>query len=317
MATFNIEVRFTPAYHAASNGAIEKRHQTIKNSLKAALIDMGNHHGNKWNKALPWVLLGKRVAVQPDLDASAASLVFGKSLELPGQLLGHPGPPLSNLETKALLEELYQLENRKAHETSTITNPIDVVKTKNATHVYVKVAEVRGLSPRFEGPYAIVARPSRSQVQVRVGSFANGSPRLLTFHWSSCKIAQMREGAAEGSRENLGRKPHPHRSTPGEQLSDATSFSKQTEKLPAKNKMSTNPSAVTTSSEALAMPAKIQTSKSTSTWTPVFTRETFDKWSPEVFKAAGSPDFVNTPSGRPVRSTRNQNPQYIDAITAA
>ena len=39
MRTFNIEVIFTPAYHAATNGAIERRHQTIKNALKASLVD--------------------------------------------------------------------------------------------------------------------------------------------------------------------------------------------------------------------------------------------------------------------------------------
>ena len=30
MANLNVEVKFTPAYHAATNGAIERRHQTIK-----------------------------------------------------------------------------------------------------------------------------------------------------------------------------------------------------------------------------------------------------------------------------------------------
>ena len=65
MKTFGVEVRFTPAYHAATNGAVERRHQTIKNSLKATLVDMGNTHGNKWAKALPWVLMAKRAQVQP------------------------------------------------------------------------------------------------------------------------------------------------------------------------------------------------------------------------------------------------------------
>ena len=118
MKTFGVQVKFTPAYHPAANGAIERRHRTIKNALKASLIDMGNKHGDKWVKALPWVLLGKRIAVQPDIDASAAQLVMGKSLDIPGQVLGHPGPPLSSLETKALLEELYRMSAQPAHQTS-------------------------------------------------------------------------------------------------------------------------------------------------------------------------------------------------------
>ena len=59
------------------------------------------------------------------------------------------------------------------------------------------------LSQQFEGPYKIVSRPSRSQVEVRIGSYANGLPRTSTYHWSSCKIAHMRDGATEGSRPNL------------------------------------------------------------------------------------------------------------------
>ena len=161
MRTFNIEVRFTPAYHAATNGAIEKRHQTIKNALKASLIDMGNTHGNKWRRALPWVLLGKRSAFQPDLDTSASILAFGRSPLLPGQLLGEAGPPLDAERTKDLLEGLYQLENRPTLPTSTKITEKDISKTENATHVYVKVDEPSGLSPQFEGPYRITSRLSR------------------------------------------------------------------------------------------------------------------------------------------------------------
>ena len=73
MSTFSIQVRFTPAYHPATSGAVER---TIKNSLKAVLVDMGEKLKNNWMRALPWVMLGKRVAVQPDLDASAAMLTF-------------------------------------------------------------------------------------------------------------------------------------------------------------------------------------------------------------------------------------------------
>ena len=127
-----IPVNFTPAYHAATNGAIEKRHQTIKNSLKASLVDMGNVHGDKWISALPWVLLGKRIQVQPDLDVSAAQLVFGKSLSIPGQLLNHPGAPLSNVQTRHLLEQLYKEAARPAIPTSTVVDPIDLSHTENS-----------------------------------------------------------------------------------------------------------------------------------------------------------------------------------------
>ena len=205
MKTFGVEVRFTPAYHAATNGAIEKRHQTIKNSLKACLIDMGNEHQDKWISALPWVLLGKRVQVQPDLDISASQLVFGKAVSIPGQVLGHPGQPLSNLQTRALLEELFRLSARPPVPTSAVVQPLDLAHTENARHVYIKKEDPSGLAARFEGPYPIVSRPSRSTIKVRVGSFADGSPRILEYNWNSCKIAHLREDAVEAERPKLGR----------------------------------------------------------------------------------------------------------------
>ena len=207
MKTFNIEVQFTPAYHPATNGMVERRHQTLKNALKASLVDMGAHHGSQWRRAFPWVLLGKRVAFQPDLNTSSALLAFGRSPLIPGQVLGDPGPPLNSLQIKALLEELYKMEAKPALQTSSQPNQIDISATDSATHVYVKVDEPKGLASRFEGPFEIISRPSRSQVQVRIGSYASGEPRLLTFHWTACKIAHMREEAETGSRPKLGRPP--------------------------------------------------------------------------------------------------------------
>ena len=221
MKTFNIDVRFTPAYHAASNGAIERRHQTIKNALKASLVDVGHTQGDQWTKALLWVLLGKGAAFQQDLKASASLLAFGRSPLLPGQLLEHPGPPLTSDQTKSLLEELYKMEAKPAIQTTSITHPIDISNTENATHVYVKVEDPKGLCSRFEGPYEVISRPSRSQLEVRLGSFAKGDPRLQVYHWSSCKIAHMREVATSASRPSLGRRPRVSPGLPATQGSKA------------------------------------------------------------------------------------------------
>ena len=309
MKTFNIQVRFTPAYHPASNGAIERRHQTLKNAIKASLIDMGNEHGDKWVRALPWVLLGKRVQVQPDLDASAASLVFGKAIEIPGQLLGHPGPPLTNLQTRALLEELYKISAKPAIQTTSITNPINIAHTEAATHVYVKVDEPQGLSARFEGPYPVVSRPSRTTVQVRIGSFVSGEPRLQTYNWAQCKVAHMREGAPDGQRPRLGRKP----ASKNENPPDMNSNSVPDPSSPPTSKQLTCPSQNVNKKS----PAKIQTCDTLSDKAPhpdyvkkgpIITDDMFQKWSPELLG-------IPSKSNRPVRSTRNPEPRYVDYLS--
>ena len=238
---------------------------------------MGSHHGDKWRRALPWVLLGKRIAFQPDLDTSAALLAFGRSPLIPGQLLGEPGPPLTNLQVKALLEELYKLEAQPGLPTSSVPKEIDISKTDNMTHVYVKVEEPHGLAPRFEGPYEIVSRPSRTQVRLRVGSYVSGEPRHLTYHWSACKPAHMRPEAVVGERPRLGRRPKASPDPPSTLRPVA---------LPPQNKL-TEGSASTTknvnkqpANVVSQLPVKIQM----------------------------------TLTNRPTRSTRNPSPNYVDAI---
>ena len=207
LKNFGVEVRFSPAYHPQTNGAIERKHQDIKNSLKAALVAMGDTHRENWVKALPWVMLGRRSSYQPNLDASAAQLVLGMSPRLPGQLLGHPGPPLSSAQTKALLDRLYKLADNPPIQTTTERKFLDIQNTEEATHVYVKVDKPASLCPKFEGPYRILSRPSRSQVQAKIGLTKSGENRANTYHWSSCKVAHLREGETEAQRPMLGRRP--------------------------------------------------------------------------------------------------------------
>ena len=248
---------------------------------------MGNKERDKWMKALPWVLLGRRVAFQPFLDASSAQMVLGMSPKIPGQLLGHPGPPLNTIQLKGLLDQLYKLHDKPAIPTSGKREVNDITITEQATHVYVKVDNPQSLCPKFEGPYEIYSRPSRSQVEVKIGMFKDGRPRLLTFHCSSCQIAHLRDGAEPASRPALGRKPKesfPHQQVPtyGPSISDtvrntsapvdAQSHTDIVNKPlltenNGKNEMSTN-----------EMPAKIQTD-------------------------------------RPTRSTRNPNPAYVHAFS--
>ena len=46
--TLGIEVNFVPVYHQQTNGAIERQHRTLKDSIKASLIEMGDKYKNNW-----------------------------------------------------------------------------------------------------------------------------------------------------------------------------------------------------------------------------------------------------------------------------
>ena len=64
MDKLNIEVKYSALYRPQSIGMLERQHQGLKHSLKAALLDMGETHQSKWLDFLPFVLLGRRVAFQ-------------------------------------------------------------------------------------------------------------------------------------------------------------------------------------------------------------------------------------------------------------
>ena len=237
--------------------------------------------------ALPWVLLGKRVQYQPHLDTSASQLVLGKAVKIPGQLLGQPGPPLNTAQTRQLLDQLYKLSSRPPIQTSSPVTEKEINNTLNATHVYVKQANPQSLCPKFEGPFEIKSRPSRSTIQVKIGTYANGDDRLLVFHWSSCKIAHMREGAPEGSRPQLGRRPKTTQpvAPDGKQNSRGADIQTQ-DSSPAE------PSYETISGKR-PHPGYLEKG-------PLITREMFDKFTPDIFEELR----------RPARATRNQNPVY-------
>lgn len=74
------ELRHTTAYHPEANGMVERFHRTLKAALMA-------HEDKRWTDALPTVLLGIRAAWKADLKSSAAELVYGEPLRIPGEFL--------------------------------------------------------------------------------------------------------------------------------------------------------------------------------------------------------------------------------------
>ena len=75
---FGIHRARTTAYHPIANGMVERFHRQLKAALKA------QPHPQHWTTSLPMVLLGVRTALKVDLGCTAAELVYGTSLRLPG-----------------------------------------------------------------------------------------------------------------------------------------------------------------------------------------------------------------------------------------
>ena len=83
------------------------------------------------------------------------------------------------------------------------------------------------MGSNFDGPFEIVERMGSSCVKVRVGSYANGKPRLEVQHWSNCKPAVLAQGAQEGQKVARGRKKKPPDITTNVEVPDNTSTTNQ------------------------------------------------------------------------------------------
>ena len=90
MAKLNIKVQYSASYRPQAIGMLERQHRSIKDSLKAAIEDMGQKYQDRWMDYLPLVLLGRRTSLQPDVGASPSELTFGTNVRIPGQILFDP-----------------------------------------------------------------------------------------------------------------------------------------------------------------------------------------------------------------------------------
>ena len=74
------------------------------------------------------------------------------------------------------------------------------------THVRLRRAKPGVLGHAFEGPYEIVERLGESCIKLRVGSYANGTPRFEVHHWDNAKPAVYSPTIVTADKPRLGRK---------------------------------------------------------------------------------------------------------------
>ena len=139
----------TTAYHPQANGLVECFRPQLKDSMRARLA------ARDWPAHLPWVLLGLRAAPKEDHNVSAAELLYGVPLALPGELLETAEPPAASF-----------LENLRRPPTSIPTRPPNGPPStseppknlSSAAFVFVRRgAPGPPLSPLYDGPYRVVA----------------------------------------------------------------------------------------------------------------------------------------------------------------
>ncbi|KAK4474308.1 hypothetical protein MN116_000394 [Schistosoma mekongi] len=154
------------AYHPQANGMVERFHR----QLKAALICHSNP--SQWTQFLPLVMLGIRTAVKTDSQCSAAELVFGTTLKLPGEFITpHTDSKTLDLGTYAdqLQDQMSKLKPINTREQSRATFlPKDL---SSCSHVWIRCDKVKApLSPPFEGPFKVISRKLKYFVVQKQGN---------------------------------------------------------------------------------------------------------------------------------------------------
>ncbi|KAL5480002.1 hypothetical protein EMCRGX_G023615 [Ephydatia muelleri] len=147
----------TTAYHRMANGLVERFHRQLKSSLKAC------HTPTHWVDALPIILLGIRTALKQDLGCSAAELVYGTTLCIPGEFFSiadstaeDPGSYVVQL--KATMQKLRAIEPREKHGYKTYVSD-DLM---SATHAFVRHDAVRKpLQQPYNGPFKVLHRSDK------------------------------------------------------------------------------------------------------------------------------------------------------------
>ncbi|GFW20809.1 hypothetical protein TNCV_1050301 [Trichonephila clavipes] len=142
----------TTSYHPQANDLVERLHRVLKSTLMA-------HENIKWTETLPAVLLGLRVAVKPDINASSAELVYGVSLRLPAEIC---------TDTSSMPLDygfVQQLKNQMNHlkPLSTSTHGFSKIfvhpKLDDCSHVFLRVDKVSpSLSQPYTGPHEVLSR---------------------------------------------------------------------------------------------------------------------------------------------------------------
>ncbi|XP_037573639.1 uncharacterized protein LOC119456109 [Dermacentor silvarum] len=143
---------------------VERLHRQLKTARTTRL------NCATWVDALPLVLLGLRAVLRADLQCSAAELVYGSSLRLPGdfftstQLLVQPQQFLQRLLD--CVKDLPATPPRSSRRNTIFVHP----DRATSTHVFLSRDAVRpSLTPAYDEPFRVLRRTPKTATLLQNG----------------------------------------------------------------------------------------------------------------------------------------------------
>ena len=259
--------------------------------------EMANKFQDKWLDQLPWVLLGKRVTLQPDVGASPSQLTMGLNVKIPGQILREPGDMPDSETLKELLHQVRVNTNNPPVPTSNHRAPEPTLPPipEGVSYVYTKQHNATGFQVPFEGPFKVDSWPSKSTVKIEVGLFKNGEKRFEIRHVNDLKLAHPESLAAPAVRPKLGR---PAAVTSSDDVKNPTEATPSIKTTPS-NRFPDPPKATNAGNKQASTGRAVAQQRANSAAPTHETSILVDR---------------QPASERPTRSTRNPNPYYVDSI---
>ncbi|XP_045462224.1 uncharacterized protein LOC123672239 [Harmonia axyridis] len=151
----------TTAYHPAANGMVERIHRQLKAAIKC-------HNNDRWTETLPSVLLGMRAAWRDDMKATAAEMVYGEPLRLPGGFLSTSTD--DGADTADFVVDLRQQirrirpinANHHGERPSFVFKELDTSPFVFVRHEGPKL----GLQKPYDGPYEVLRRDPKHFIKI-------------------------------------------------------------------------------------------------------------------------------------------------------
>ncbi|XP_018323620.1 uncharacterized protein K02A2.6-like [Agrilus planipennis] len=148
----------TSAYHPQANGLVERLHRQLKGAIMC-------HAVPRWTEILPAVMLGIRTAWKDDLKSSAAEMVYGEPIRIPGEFFAPTNPvcndaPINYVQT--LRQYIQQL--RPTDGSNHGRRSIFIFKELSDTEsVFLRRGGPKGLLQQpYEGPFKVVERSDKT-----------------------------------------------------------------------------------------------------------------------------------------------------------
>jgi len=163
-----VKTRTTPL-HPQSDGMVERFNRTLEAQLSKFVDD----HQRDWDQLVPMMLMAYRSAVHESTGCSPATLMFGRNLKLPIDILyGRPeAEPIQSTTKYAVnlqerLEQVHHFARQRLHITSDkmkryYDNKLASSKLKQGTAVWLHNPQrKKGMSPKlmrnWQGPYVVI-----------------------------------------------------------------------------------------------------------------------------------------------------------------